>query len=76
MPKEDLIVLDGKIKEVLQNRMCNVEVMINNTPRVILAFMKSCIDKKRTKLSEGDLVSIEISKYDPDKAKIIEKKKK
>jgi len=68
MPKEDHLVVEGKIAEVLPSTMFRVE--LQNKHRV-LATISGKMRKRWIRLSVGDRVKMEMSPYDLDKGRIV-----
>lgn len=68
MPKEDHLIVEGKIAEVLPSTMFRVE--LQNKHRV-LATISGKMRKRWIRLSVGDRVKMEMSPYDLDKGRIV-----
>ncbi len=68
MAKEDHLVVEGKIAEVLPSTMFRVE--LQNKHRV-LATISGKMRKRWIRLSVGDRVKMEMSPYDLDKGRIV-----
>ena len=67
MAKEELIEMDGTVQEILPNTTFRVE--LENGVEVI-AYASGKMRKNRIRITDGDLVSVEISPYDLTKARI------
>ena len=67
MAKEDFIVLDGKVTELLPNTMFKVLLENNVT---ITAHMSGRMRKNRITVLLGDRVTVEMSPYDLTKGRI------
>ncbi|MBP9014966.1 MAG: translation initiation factor IF-1 [Candidatus Atribacteria bacterium] len=68
MGKEDVIEVQGTVLESLPNAMFKVEL---ETGKVILAHISGKMRMHYIRILPGDKVTIEISKYDPTKGRIV-----
>ena len=68
MPKEDIIKIDGVIKEVLPNTMYRVK--LENFENPILASLSGRMRLNNIKVLEGDTVEVELSPYDLTRGRI------
>lgn len=68
MSKEDFIVLEGTITEVLP--ATNYRVKLDDMDKVILATLSGRIRKNNIRIILGDRVRIEVSPYDLDRGRI------
>ena len=68
MTKEDLLELDGTIKELLPNATFRVEL---DNGHEVLAHTSGKMRKFRIRVLAGDRVTIEMSPYDLTKGRII-----
>jgi len=68
MGKEDVIEVQGTVLESLPNAMFKVEL---ETGKVILAHISGKMRIHYIRILPGDKVTIEISKYDPTKGRIV-----
>lgn len=68
MPKEDMMELEGKVKEVLPNAKFKVEL---KNGYVITAYLSGKLRMNYIRILEGDNVVIEMSTYDLTKGRII-----
>lgn len=67
MPKEDVIVMEGKIVTALPNTQFMVEL---ENGHQVLAHISGRLRKNYIKILPGDRVRIEISPYDLSKGRI------
>lgn len=67
MSKEDLIEVQGKVKEVLPNTKFIVELENGHT---VLAHISGKIRKFNIRILPGDSVTLELSPYDLTKGRI------
>lgn len=67
MAKEDLIQLDGTIKEVLPNATFRVEL---DNEHEVLAHTSGKMRKHRIRVLAGDRVTVEMTPYDLSKGRI------
>lgn len=67
MAKEDLIQLDGTIKEVLPNATFRVEL---DNGHEVLAHTSGKMRKHRIRVLAGDRVTVEMTPYDLSKGRI------
>jgi len=68
MAKEDTVKLEGKVIELLPNM--NFRVMLQNKWEV-LAHLCGKMRMRNIRVSIGDVVTVEMSPYDPTKARIV-----
>jgi len=66
MAKEELIIFEGKIVEVLPNGVFRVDIENN----IVLAYTSGNIRKNKIKIIQDDRVSVEISPYDLTRGRI------
>ncbi len=67
MAKEDAIQLEGAVTEVLPNATFRVQLTNGHT---VLAHISGKLRKHFIKIAAGDMVKMEMSPYDLDKARI------
>lgn len=67
MAKEELLEMDGMVREVLPNTRFRVEL---SNGAIVLAYAGGKMRKHRIRILAGDRVSLEISPYDLTKARI------
>ena len=67
MAKDDVIEIEGKVKETLPNAMFQVEL---ENGAVILAHVSGKIRKNFIRILPGDRVTVEMSPYDLTKGRI------
>jgi translation initiation factor IF-1 len=67
MPKEDSIVLEGTVKEVLPNATFRVELENGHT---VLATIAGKMRRFRIRVLQGDRVTVEVSPYDLSRGRI------
>lgn len=65
---EDVVQLEGKIVAVLPGTMFRVEL---SNKHVVLAHISGKLRKHFIKITVGDMVKLEMSPYDLDKARIV-----
>ncbi len=65
---EDVVQLEGKIVAVLPGTMFRVELP---NKHVVLAHISGKLRKHFIKITVGDMVKLEMSPYDLDKARIV-----
>ena len=68
MAKDDVIRVDGVVRELLPNTMFKVEIQ---TGHVVNAHISGKMRKFFIKIATGDKVTLEISPYDLTKGRII-----
>ena len=68
MAKEDTIKLEGKVNELLPNM--TFRVILQNGWEV-LAHLCGKMRMRNIRVSVGDVVTVEMSPYDPTKARIV-----
>ncbi|MBE2213807.1 MAG: translation initiation factor IF-1 [Opitutaceae bacterium] len=69
MPDDQTIEVEGKIVAVLPGTMFRVE-LANSSGHVVLAHISGKLRKHFIKITTGDMVKMEMSPYDLDKARI------
>jgi translation initiation factor IF-1 len=67
MSKEDSIVLEGTVKEVLPNATFRVELENGHT---VLATIAGKMRRFRIRVLQGDRVTVEVSPYDLSRGRI------
>lgn len=67
MAKEDLIVLEGSVEEVLPNAMFRVKI---NETHTITAVISGRMRQNRIQILLGDKVRVEMSPYDLTKGRV------
>jgi translation initiation factor IF-1 len=67
MPKEEAIVLEGTVKEVLPNATFRVELENGHT---VLATIAGKMRRFRIRVLQGDRVTVEVSPYDLSRGRI------
>ena len=72
MSKEDVIVFEGKVIEVLPNTTFLVQL---SNGHVITAYISGRLRMNYIKILEGDRVKIEMSPYDLTKGRITRREK-
>jgi translation initiation factor IF-1 len=68
MAKEDIIIMEGKILEVLPATMFRVK--LDNVETLVLAHLSGRMRKHNIKVLLGDRVELEFSPYDLTKGRI------
>lgn len=72
MPKDDVIKVDGVVKELLPNTMFKVELPNNH---VVLAHISGKMRLNFIRILPGDTVTLEMSPYDLTKGRIVFRQK-
>ena len=72
MSKEDVIKVDGVVKELLPNTMFRVELPNNH---IVLAHISGKMRLNFIRILPGDTVTLEMSPYDLTKGRIVFRKK-
>ena len=68
MPKEDVILLEGKVVEALPNAMFRVELETGNK---VLAHISGKMRMHYIRILPGDTVIVELSPYDLTRGRIV-----
>ena len=68
MPKDDVIKVDGVVKELLPNTMFKVELQNGHC---VLAHISGKLRMNYIRILPGDKVTLEMSPYDLSKGRII-----
>jgi translation initiation factor IF-1 len=72
MAKEDVILMEGRVEEVLPATMFRVK--LQNIENLVLAHLSGRMRKNNIKVLLGDWVEIEFSLYDLTKGRITRRK--
>ncbi len=72
MPKDDVIKVDGVVKELLPNTMFKVELP---NKHVVLAHISGKMRLNFIRILPGDTVTLEMSPYDLSKGRIVFRQK-
>lgn len=74
MKNNDKLTVEGIILECLKGTQFAVEIKINSElSKIIVGYISGKMRKSYTRVAPGDKVLIELSKYDLDKGRIVEK---
>ncbi len=68
MSKQDMVIVEGKVTEVLPGTMFRVSL---DNGHSVLAHVSGKMRQRFIRLVAGDRVSMEMSPYDLDKARIV-----
>lgn len=68
MAKDDVIVMDGTVSQVLPNAMFKVKLETGST---ILGHISGRMRQNKIQILEGDHVSVEMSPYDLSRGRIV-----
>ena len=66
--KDDMIVVEGTVQEVLPNAMFKVKVSGEN---VVLAYISGRMRQNKIQILQGDSVQLEFSPYDLTRGRIV-----
>ena len=72
MPKDDVIKVEGEVKELLPNTMFKVELENGHT---VLAHISGKMRLNFIRILPGDAVTLEMSPYDLTKGRIVFRQK-
>jgi len=67
--KDEVIVVEGEVIENLPNTLFRVK--LNETERVIIAYLSGKMRKHYIKILPGDRVRIELTAYDLNRGRIV-----
>ncbi|OGM21257.1 translation initiation factor IF-1 [Candidatus Woesebacteria bacterium RIFCSPHIGHO2_01_FULL_38_9b] len=70
MQAKDTTKIEGTVVESLPNTMFRVQL---SNERIILATLKGSLRRKYVRIFPGDLVQVEMTKYDEERGRIIQK---
>lgn len=73
MRRKDTTLVDGQVLEALPNTMFRVQV---SDGRLVLATLKGTLRRKYVRIFPGDKVTVEMTKYDTERGRIIQKYRK
>ena len=73
MKQEDTTKIDGEVLEALPNTMFRVDL---SDGRVVLATLKGTLRRRYVRIFPGDNVSVEMTKYDEERGRIVNKYRK
>ncbi len=68
MPKEDMIEMGGTVVEALPN--AEFKVKLDNSEHIVLAHLSGKLRVNYIKIYPGDKVTVEMSPYDLNRARI------
>jgi translation initiation factor IF-1 len=69
--ESDVMTVEGEVVENLPNTLFRVKLEPKYGEKLILCYLSGKMRKNYIKILPGDRVSIEITKYDPEKGRII-----
>ena len=72
MSKEDVMLLEGFVEELLPNAMFRVRV--DNMEKLVLGHLSGKMRKNNIKVLAGDEVDIEFSPYDLSRGRIVRRR--
>ncbi|CAB4163866.1 InfA Translation initiation factor 1 (IF-1) [uncultured Caudovirales phage] len=72
MSKEDVMLLEGFVEELLPNAMFRVRV--ENMEKLVLGHLSGKMRKNNIKVLAGDEVDIEFSPYDLSRGRIVRRR--
>jgi len=70
MKKEDTKKIDGTVVEALPNTMFRVELADG---KLVLATLKGILRRRYVRIFPGDRVCVEMTKYDEERGRIVQK---
>ena len=73
MKQEDTTKIDGEVRESLPNTMFRVEL---SDGKIVLATLKGTLRRRYVRIFPGDKVSVEMTRYDTERGRIIQKYRK
>jgi translation initiation factor IF-1 len=68
--KKDTTNIDGVVVEALPNTMFRVEL---DNGRLVLATLKGVLRRRYVRIFPGDKVKVEMTKYDEERGRIVQK---
>ncbi|OGK16465.1 translation initiation factor IF-1 [Candidatus Roizmanbacteria bacterium RIFCSPHIGHO2_01_FULL_39_12b] len=68
---EDILVVEGEVVENLPNTLFRVKLGSDYQEKVILCYLSGRMRKNYIKIMPGDKVRAELTKYDPERGRII-----
>lgn len=72
MAKEDTIVMQGKVQEILPNTMFRVQ--LDDTKTEVIGYLSGRMRTNKIKVLAGDVVEIEFTLYDLTRGRITRRK--
>lgn len=72
MAKEDTIVMQGKVQEILPNTMFRVQ--LDDTKSEVIGYLSGRMRTNKIKVLAGDTVEIEFTLYDLTRGRITRRK--
>ncbi len=70
MADQDTTIVSGTVTEALPNTMFRVEL---NGGKVVLASLKGILRRRYVRIFPGDAVEVEMTKYDTERGRIVNK---
>lgn len=69
--KEERLIVEGEVVENLPNTLFRVKLSSQYSDKVILCYLSGKMRKNYIKILPGDRVRIEVTKYDPERGRIV-----
>jgi translation initiation factor IF-1 len=69
--QQDKVIVEGVIKECLKGTQFLVEININGVKKDLIGYISGKMRKAYIKVTFGDRVKLELSKYDLTKGRIV-----
>lgn len=69
--KKDILTVTGEVLENLPNTMFRVQLDKEYKEKVLLCYLSGKMRKYYIKILPGDRVKVEVTKYDPEKGRIV-----
>ncbi len=73
MQQKDIFQVEGRVLEALPNTMFKVELEVG---QVVLTTLKGALRRRYVRIFPGDKVVVEMTKYDNQRGRIIQKLRK
>ena len=67
--KDNVLVVEGEVVENLPNTLFRVK--LDDSEKIILCYLSGKMRKNYIKILPGDRVRIELTKYDPERGRIV-----
>ena len=69
--QQDKVIVEGVIKECLKGTQFLVEINVNGVKKDLIGYISGKMRKAYIKVTFGDRVKLELSKYDLTKGRIV-----
>lgn len=69
--EQDVMRMRGEVVENLPNTLFRVKIALSASEKILICYLSGKMRKHYIKIMPGDQVTIEVTKYDPDRGRIV-----